>query len=110
MRMWKVNPRVMCSKHLRGEHVEMHMFVGTINKGISIKGYIAKGLVEVEHIRKRHDEIAEELVRRGGCHQSPLPNFESRVIGRVSTEDNLRELARRCSECRRLQEEYENTN
>ena len=26
MRMWMVNPRIMCRQHLLGEHVEIHMF------------------------------------------------------------------------------------
>ena len=36
MRMWNVDPKLMCNKHLLGEHVEMHMFFGTIQKGISM--------------------------------------------------------------------------
>lgn len=42
MRMWKVNPKNMCRQHLLGEHVECHMFVGAILKGISLSGYIKK--------------------------------------------------------------------
>ena len=32
MRMWMIDPTMLCTKHLLGEHVELHMFVGTINK------------------------------------------------------------------------------
>ena len=35
MRMWNVDVTKMCNKHLLGEHVEMHMFVGIIIKGTS---------------------------------------------------------------------------
>jgi hypothetical protein len=30
MRMWMVNPRIMCGNHLLGEHLETHMFYGII--------------------------------------------------------------------------------
>jgi len=102
MRMWNVNPKQMCSKHILGEHVEMHMFVGTINKGISIKGYLEKGLIEPHNINKRHQELVEEMERRGMKHNSELPKLlvEPKVEGRVSRTDNQKLLASRCLECR----------
>ena len=36
MRMWMIDPKLLCRKHLLGEHLEIHMFVGTINKGINV--------------------------------------------------------------------------
>lgn len=100
MRMWNVDPRLMCRKHLLGEHVEMHMFAGTLAKGVGIQGYLDRGLVEVDRIRIRHDELAEEMVRRGYKHRSGLrddcPSFRA---GRVNVEENLQELARRCPQC-----------
>ena len=36
MRMWLVPPSHMCRKHLLGEHVELHMLLGTLKKGKSI--------------------------------------------------------------------------
>lgn len=33
MRMWLVPPSHMCRKHLLGEHVELHMLLGTLKKG-----------------------------------------------------------------------------
>ena len=100
MRMWNVDPRLMCRKHLLGEHVEMHMFAGTLAKGVSIQGYVDGGLVEVDRIRIRHDELAAEMERRGYRHSSPLrddcPSF---CAGRVNAEENLAELARRCPQC-----------
>ena len=110
MRQWNTDPKVMCTKHLNGEHVEHHMFVGTINKGKSIKGYIEKGLVEVHKIKERHDELAREINRRAklkgsGGHNSELPNFNSWVEGYVDSNKSLEELRNRCSECRKLQDE-----
>lgn len=105
MRMWKVDPKVLCTKHLLGEHVEMHMFVGTIRKGVSMDGYIVGGLVETQHIKSRHDELAAEMVRRGMNHKSPMENLSVAPAGSVNVEGNLVELARRCPTCRALQGE-----
>lgn len=106
MRMWNVYPKFMCRKHLLGEHVECHMFVGTINKNISIKGYVAKGLLEVHNLASRHEELSQELIRRNYNHNSPLPVFESWCEGSINTESNLNELARRCPECKKRIEKY----
>lgn len=104
MRMWNVDPKLMCNKHLLGEHVEMHMFVGTIQKGISMQGYLDGGLVETQHIRQRHDELVAEMERRGMNHKSPLPTYMCETAGHVGIEANLVEMARRCPACRALQE------
>lgn len=33
MRMWVVNPKILCRKHLLGEHVELHMATGHLQRG-----------------------------------------------------------------------------
>lgn len=73
MRMWKISPRLMCDRHLLGEHLEMHMFVGTINKRKWIDGYLKNNLVEVAYIHTRHDELVQEMQQRGMNHNSPPP-------------------------------------
>ena len=93
-------PSIMCRKHLLGEHVEMHMLVGTLQKGISVQGYIDNQLVELEHIRARHDELVEEMIKRGYNHKSPLPDYPEVSGGVVDREENLRDLANRCPDCR----------
>ena len=100
MRMWMLPPSIMCRKHLLGEHVEMHMLVGTLLKGISVQGYIDNQLVELEHIRARHDELVEEMTKRGYNHKSPLPDYPEVSGGVVDREENLRDLANRCHDCR----------
>ena len=96
-----MDPKVLCTKHLLGEHVEMHMFVGTIVRGKSITGFIKTGLVEVHSIAKRHERLVREMERRGFEHKSPLPRFKSYSAGRVDRRKNLQELAKRCPECRK---------
>lgn len=60
------------------------------------------GVVEVRSLRKRHDALAREMIRRGYRHDSPLPEFPSvKKGGEVDRSASLRELLRRCPECRR---------
>ena len=98
-----VNPRRMCSRHLLGEHVEIHMLVGTLRHKKSVAGFIAKGLLEIHSARKRHAALVKEMLRRGMNHRSPLPRFRPVKLGRVNRRQSLRELARRCPGCRAAQ-------
>ena len=100
MRMWNVDPKCLCRKHLLGEHVELHMFCGTIRKGTSLKGYVEKGLVEVHNITKRHEDLKEEMIRRGMNHNSSLPECQFWEEGNISVVDNIEELKKRCPDCR----------
>ena len=102
MRMWLVDPRLMCSQHLLGEHVELHMLVGSLRLGKSLAGFVANGLIEVASIRKRHQELVREMTRRGFQHKSPLPSFTARKLGRVVRKKSLADLVARCKECRKL--------
>ncbi len=100
MRMWGVEPNLLCQQHLLGEHVEMHMFVGTIRKGISIQGYIDKGLVDPAKISQRHEELSSEMVVRGMNHNSPLLRIRKKPACDIDISGNMKELHRRCLACR----------
>lgn len=102
MRMWNVDPRKLCNQHLTGEHVELHMFVGSIRKGISMDGYIKNGMLEVHNIRKRHKQLVEEMERRGMNHKSPLPLFRMWRAGHINSKANERLLFEKCEKCRVL--------
>ena len=99
MRMWMVDPRILCNRHLLGEHVELHMFVGTINHNINLTGYGRNGLVEVHNIKSRHEELVKEMKMRGINHKSPLPSFREFQFGKVNKSKNIKELADRCENC-----------
>jgi hypothetical protein len=104
MRMWGVDTKLMCDKHLLGEHVEMHMFVGCIKKRMSLEGYLKGGLVRIDKIRERHGELVREFKRRGFSHRSPLGKFDYGYLeglGKIDAIKNLKELERRCSNCKR---------
>jgi hypothetical protein len=100
--MWLVDPRLMCSQHLLGEHVELHMLVGSLNRNRNIDGFLRGGLVELRSVRRRHAELVAEMQHRGFRHRSPLPQFRNRRAGQVDRIANLKELARRCAECESL--------
>jgi hypothetical protein len=102
MRVWKINSKKMCRKHLLGEHVECHMFVGSLNKKKSIEGHIKKGQIEVHNLKLRHEQLARELTRRGYSHKSPLKKFKLIKVGKINIKENYKELSKRCKECRSL--------
>jgi len=101
MRMWNVSPKIMCRKHLLGEHVEMHMAIGALKNKISLNGYIDSGLIEVHNIVKRHDKLADEMAYRGYNHKSPLVYDGLYVAGKVDINKSYSDLFSRCAECKK---------
>jgi len=106
MRMWMVNPAVMCNRHLLGEHVECHMLTGHLRRKRGIKNYIRLNLLQPSGLRERHDQLALEMKNRGMLHKSPLPEFdlsflpEEHRVYTVNTRRSLTELSARCPQCR----------
>ena len=109
MRQWLVDPKLLCRKHLLGEHVECHMFLGTIKKGISVDGYVSTGLFDPSKLYSRHAELVAEMERRGYGHYSDLEKIDvSKCTTLTSFTDvlaNTLDLITRCSECKKLHEE-----
>lgn len=104
MRMWMVPPQCMCRQHLLGEHVECHMFVGTLKRGVRLEGYASTNLLEITSLQRRHDELVAEMLRRGYTHASPLlvppaPHVTKTKINRPRA---WRDLLKRCEDCQRL--------
>ena len=111
MRQWLVDPKMLCRKHLLGEHVESHMFIGTLKKGNSIKGYIDKGLYEPSKIYSRHEELVIEMKNRGYNHKSDLPIITiPKIQGKVDIKGNIEELKKRCPECKKLIDNFYTNN
>ena len=94
-----VDPSKMCRKHLLGEHVEIHMLAGSLNKGRSVAGFLADGLLEPQSMRARHAALVAEMTKRGYRHQSPLPTTPVPPEGCVDVERSKAELVRRCPAC-----------
>ena len=102
MRMWMLDPKLMCRKHLLGEHVEMHMFAGSLLKGISMDGYVENKLIHAREMINRHDELVVEMKARGYNHNSPMQDVEHLLFDHDVLPDiewNLVDLAHRCPDC-----------
>lgn len=109
MRMWMVDPALMCDQHLLGEHGELHKHRPSFVKRHSIRGRVEAQdgpQIEPEAMQARHDALAAELLRRGFNHRSPFeqpdlsylpPLHHKATVDRVTS---LVELLRRCDSCR----------
>jgi hypothetical protein len=103
MRMWMVNPSKLCRQHLLGEHNEVHMLAGSMNKLRSIQGFIDNKLVDPMHVTARHNALAKEMESRGYHHGSPIGMviIQSNYMGHwVDVQESITELKHRCGECR----------
>lgn len=109
MRMWMIDPRTMCRKHLLGEHVETHMCLAIMRQGKSMQGYVDNNLVEPCDLRLRHGMLAAEMANRGYNHKSPMPpDLESVVaslppvvrFAKVDQAAAREDLHNRCPDCR----------
>jgi hypothetical protein len=103
MRQWNVPPKKMCRQHLLGEHFEIHIFASALRKRKCLDGFLVNGLLETHTLRRRHKALVQEMKRRGYKHKTPLPLFPRIRLGLINVKENIRELARRCKECRSLQ-------
>ncbi|KXS42932.1 MAG: hypothetical protein AWU59_1400 [Methanolobus sp. T82-4] len=109
MRMWDVDPELLCRNHLLGEHLEMHMFVGAIRNNKPIAGYLDGGLVDLDRIVERHDKLAQEMQKRGYKHKSEISEEDAEMVkqysdnaeysGRIDVDRSVRDLLERCDEC-----------
>lgn len=118
-RMFNIDPRLLCQQHLLGEHSEMHEGVGLItsdhakeNPGLveaQLKGQARAGNIDTTWFRPRHDVLAQELVARGGEHNSPLPAYDDPEIGEGAVCPNeSRGVLLKCDGCRpRILEVFE---
>ena len=107
MRMFMLNPKLLCRNHLLGEHSELHKHRHIFEKHHSIAGRISPiVLIEPESMKSRHDELAIEMLARGYNHQSPYeqPDLshlsDDQRYAKVDLEYNLKDLYNRCSECK----------
>lgn len=109
MRMWMVDPRILCQKHLCGEHLEMHMYLGALRCSHTLTGFLKNNLFEPKKLFERHNELAKEMLNRGYKHKSDmceqevltcldnLCEIEKNII--INKEKSLIDLLGRCPKC-----------
>lgn len=106
MRMWMVDPMILCRKHLLGEHVENHMFVGSLKKKMKLDGYFITNCFEPSSLQSRHKALAGEMLRRTYKHKSPwiasvdlIEYLGDKQIIKVNIDAALADLLNRCPIC-----------
>lgn len=109
MRMWMVNPKLLCRKHLLGEHSEIHKHRHVFEKGWSIEKRVIKPFPQIEpkSMEMRHNALVDEMIARGYKHQSPYsqPSLDAYkgvndII--VNTKHSIMDLYERCEDCKNL--------
>lgn len=105
MRIWGIHPLFLCSKHLTGQHSEIHKHLPSLYRGISIDGRM-KPIIQIElwSLQRIHDECANYL-----NHKSPLEvdeyllwkNYPQYYYEKIDLNYNVRDLCDRCPECKK---------
>jgi hypothetical protein len=75
MRIWDVEPQILCRNHLLGEHRELHALwtVLTENKkGYSRHPETLRWVGKLKALYNRHTQLVKEMKRRGYNHKSNL--------------------------------------
>lgn len=111
-----IDPKMLCKNHLLGEHNEIHKHKHCFEKCYSISGRISPiVLIEPENMQNRHDELVQEMIRRGYNHNSPYQQPDLHYLknderfAKVDLGYNIKDLMKRCPECKkRIEEEYSN--
>lgn len=75
MRIWDIEPRRLCRKHLLGEHRELHALYSILlgnKKGYRHHPETRRWEGKLPALAKRHDLLVKEMERRGYKHHSPV--------------------------------------
>lgn len=77
MRIWDVNVKILCRKHLLGEHRELHGLWNILTKHRGIGGYsnhpeTKRWVGKLNALYNRHEELVEEMKNRGYNHKTDL--------------------------------------
>jgi len=98
-----LDPRLLCRTHLLGEHGELHKHKPSFVKQYSIAG--RRGQIEPRAMKRRHDVLAKEMLRRGYRHETPYEMPDLRYLApedrnmKVDRVESQRDLLERCEAC-----------
>lgn len=75
MRIWDVDPALLCRSHLLGEHRELHAIWTILSE--DRRGYrnhpeTIRWEGKLAALSRRHDDLVAEMANRGFNHHSPL--------------------------------------
>lgn len=100
MRMWMCEPAILCRQHLLGEHNEIHKHRHIFERGYKLSG--RAGQIEPTAMKTRHDELAEEMIKREYKHNSPyeMPELSAEAMQmKVDKAKALTLLLNKCDKC-----------
>jgi hypothetical protein len=89
------------------------MFLGSLKKGKKIDGFLKNNLFEPMVLLQRHEELKEEMIRRGYNHNSDMCEEECGCVldlpdekkyWEIDKDAALQDLLSRCPECRKRYE------
>lgn len=107
-----IPPEMLCDQHLLGEHGEIHKHRHNFEKQHQIAGRMMPVVqIEPKSMQSRHDDLAQEMLRRDMNHKSPYtqPDIsylpEGFLSAEVDTDQSLKDLCHRCDDCRQRIEE-----
>ena len=77
MRIWDINPKYLCNKHLVAEHSELHAVWNILTKSKSKSGYAnhpetKRWQGKLRALFNRHEVLVKELINHSYTHRSPL--------------------------------------
>lgn len=77
MRVWDIEPKHLCRKHLLAEHRELHGLWNILTKHGGVGGYsrhpeTLRWVGKEKALYLRHEALVEEFTRRGYEHYTPL--------------------------------------
>jgi hypothetical protein len=102
--MWMVDTKLLCRKHLLGEHLEIHKFKHSFEKQHSMTKRIQLGQIAPTEMETRHEDIVKEMIKRGYNHQSPYTMPDISYIkekDNIDIDKNILDLMNRCEDCKK---------
>jgi len=81
MRIWDIEPKCLCEKHLIAEHGELHsLWSIVVNKkrGFSRHPETMRWRGKLKALYLRHGKLVKEMEKRGYRHKSPLDKKQAK--------------------------------
>ncbi len=81
MRIWDIDPKKLCNKHLIAEHGELHVIWSVIvnnKKGFSYHPETKRWQGKLKALYARHEKLVKEMSRRGFNHCSALDKKQAK--------------------------------
>lgn len=105
MRMWMINPKMMCNKHLIEEHAGLHKFLSNIKFKSCLKRAVESKRIELISYQERHDLLEKEITNRNNktkptpITMPDLSHIEKEYFIHIDRAQSIRALCTLCNKC-----------